>query len=201
MRNAAQLSFGFTHISWYQSPISCRQTSMPGYSKQPRFGVRLGGNCIDFSSQAGRCGAERPSPEPGQHTLWGRRRSRARRPPDAHPTPARRPPARRTLLGRHLPRVLVPGDAGVPHTLFCPGPGPAHPGPHKEAAPVGRGEVALLGVLPRGAWARAPGCAHLSERQREMNNLGRPRRSCRPVLTAPRPLPRGGRSGRSGPRV
>lgn len=114
-------------------------------------GVGLGGNCIDFSSQAGRCGAERPSPEPGQHTLWGRRRSRARRPPDAHPTPARRPPARRTLLGRHLPCVLVPGDAGVPHTLFCLGPGPAHPGPHKEAAPVGAGRGGLAGCpAPRG---------------------------------------------------
>lgn len=114
-------------------------------------GVGLGGNCIDFSSQAGRCGAERPSPEPGQHTLWGRRRSRARRPPDAHPTPARRPPARRTLLGRHLPCVLVPGDAGVPHTLFGPGPGPAHPSPHKEAAPAGAGRGGLAGCpAPRG---------------------------------------------------
>lgn len=59
-------------------------------------GVGLGGNCIDFSSQAGRCGAERPSPEPAQHTHWGGWRSRDR------------PTDRRTLLRRNLPCVLVP---------------------------------------------------------------------------------------------
>lgn len=168
-------------------------------------GVGLGGNCIDFSSQAGRCGAERPSPEPGQHTLWGRRRSRARRPPNARPTPTQRlpddrPPAGHSWAGIcHVSSSPVTPASPTPSSALAPA---LHtPAPTRRRRRRGRGEVALLGVLPRGAWARAPGCAHLSERQREMNNLGRPRRSCRPVLTSPRPLPRGGRSGRSSPRV
>lgn len=92
-----------------------------------------------------------------------------------------------------------PVTPGVSHTLFCPCPVPAHPGLHREARPAsgrrcrwGRGgEVALLGALPRGAWARAPGCAHLPEQQREMNNLGRPLCSTvRHVRTSPRPSAR-----------
>lgn len=157
-------------------------------------GVGLGGNCIDFSSQAGRCGAERPSPEPAQHTHWGGWRSRDR-PTDRRTDRPQDPPEKESAMC-----PCPPVTPGVSHTLFCPCPVPAHPGLHGEARPAsgrrcrwgrGGGEVALLGALPRGAWARAPGCAHLPEQQREMNNLGRPLCSTvRHVRTSPRPSAR-----------
>lgn len=122
--------------------------------------------------------------------------------PDARPTPTQRlpddrPPAGHSWAGIcHVSSSPVTPASPTPSSALAPA---LHtPAPTRRRRRWGRGEVALLGVLPRGAWARAPGCAHLSERQREMNNLGRPRGSCRPVLTAPRPLPRAGRSGRSG---
>lgn len=137
-----------------------------GWPPMPRGG---GGGQLhrDFSSQIGRRGAERQSPESAQHrTLWGGWRSHNR----LQDTPEKE--------SATCPCALV--TPGISHNPLLP---LSHPCPpwHPWGLPTGletpaweaqltsrqwvtvgmQGEVSLLGVLPHRAWAQAPGCAHL----------------------------------------
>lgn len=137
-----------------------------GWPPMPRGG---GGGQLhrDFSSQIGRRGAERQSPESAQHrTLWGGWRSHNR----LQDTPEKE--------SATCPCALV--TPGISHNPLLPLSRPCPPW-HPWGLPTGletpaweaqltsrqwvtvgmQGEVSLLGVLPHRAWAQAPGCAHL----------------------------------------
>lgn len=145
----------------------------------------------DFSSQTGRHGAERQSPEPAQHrTLWGvwRSHNRQQDPPEKESATC---PCAQVMPGiSHNP--LLPLSRPCPP--WPPGPAyrlgntsvesPADIQAAGDGGDAGRGGLAGCPVpwgLGAGTRLRSPGPGQrrervpaLPEQQREMNNLGRP---------------------------